>query len=198
MRTHGWAARTAASTRIRPDGTGLRQVGDIRTGESQTAPLQISLQDPVLSPDGKTLAYWSWESKAGGSPDSYVHIRDLTTGQDQLLDLYPFHDSGYGPHFSPDGTLLLYESHSATSPGNDQLVIAPVDGSQPARPIGPSYYYQSRQGFDFSPDGTKVFLNTLREDLDHRRRQRCDHPTLGRSHRPRLATARSPPESRGA
>ena len=143
---------------IRSDGTGLRTIGDVRTGESQVDPLQISQQDPVLSSDGKTMAYWSWESKAGASPDSYVHVRDLTTGKDQLLDLYPFHDSGSGPHFSPDGKLLLYEAHSATVDGDDQLVVAPVDGSQPARPIGPSYYYEFRSGYDFSPDGTKVYL----------------------------------------
>ena len=142
------------------DGANLRQIGDIRTGESQVDPLQISLQEPVLSSDGTTMAYWSWEAKPGKSPDSYVHVRDLTTGDDQLLDLYPFYDAGYGPHFSPDGSQLLYEAHSASEPGNDQLVIAPVDGSQPAHPIGPSYYYQARQGFDFSPDGAKVFLST--------------------------------------
>jgi len=141
---------------IRPDGTGLRQIGDIRTGESQVAPYQVSMQDPVLSPDGKTVAYWSWEARAGGSPDTYLHVRDLDTGHDRQLDLYPFSDRGYGPHFSPDSRSLIFESHSATTPGDVQLVIAPADGSQPATPIGPSY--KEERAFDFSPDGTKVFL----------------------------------------
>jgi len=84
-------------------------------------------------------------------------VRDLDTGQDRLLDLYPLADSGYGPHVSPDGRSLVFESHSATTPGDVQLVIAPADGSQSATPIGPSYHKEDR-AFDFSPDGTKVFL----------------------------------------
>jgi Tol biopolymer transport system component len=146
---------------IQADGTNLRQIGDIKTGESQTAPLQISLQDPVLSPDGTTIAYWSWEAKDGGSPDAYVHVRGLVTGQDRRLALDPVSDPGASyPHFSPDGSMLLFDGHSHSTPGLNQLIIAPVDGSQPGRAIGPSYYYGSRQGFDFSPDGTKVYLTT--------------------------------------
>jgi Tol biopolymer transport system component len=158
FRGHPFAGSSALGFwAIGTDGSGLRQIGELGTLEPETGPLQ----DPVLSPDGQTIAYWSWEAKDGGSLDAYVHVRDLTTGDDQLLDLYPFNDTGSGPHFSPDGKSLLYESHSATVPDYDQLVIAPVDGSQPATPIGPSFDYRSRQSFDFSPDGAKVFLSQV-------------------------------------
>jgi len=37
-----------------------------------------------------------------------------------------------------------------------QLMLGPIDGSAPARPIGPSYEGQHGYGFDFSPDGSKI------------------------------------------
>jgi Tol biopolymer transport system component len=143
---------------IHPDGTGLRRIGDIRTGESQVAPLQISLQNPVLSPDGSTVAYWSWESKDGGEPGSYMHIRDLVTGQDRRLWLDPASEPEDLPHFSPDGQSLLFTVYHPTSALQQQLVVARLDGSQPATPIGPEFDYNNRTGEGFSPDGTKVFL----------------------------------------
>ena len=42
-----------------------------------------SFQDPSLSADGSTLAYWSWEPRDGtGSSDAFLHLRDVTSGEE--------------------------------------------------------------------------------------------------------------------
>jgi hypothetical protein len=155
---------------IKPDGTGLRTIGAVSTGESgddagtRPNPQRISFQDPVLSPDGSTIAYWSWEPGAGGeSPDAHLHLRDLTSGEELPLPFAAGND-GSGPHYSPDGTMMVYEG---PLPG---LTYVPVDGSLPGRSIGPEFSYLDRQGFDFSPDGQQVLLyltgRTIAIDVD--------------------------------
>ena len=136
---------------IGSDGKGLRLIGDLRKGSFQGP--------PVISPDGKTMAYWDWEQPDGSSSqDNYIHMRDLTSGA-ELPVLFTMADhGGLMPRFSPDGTMVVFERRP---PGetNQQLFYGPVDGSKPSVPIGPSYYYTTRDGYDFSPDGTKVYLS---------------------------------------
>jgi dipeptidyl aminopeptidase/acylaminoacyl peptidase len=150
---------------IHPDGTGLRTIGAVSTTESYGKPSvqdRISFQDPSLSPDGSTIAYWSWEPKdaKATSSDAYLHLRDLTSGDELPLPFAPADHMGVLPHFSPDGTMIVYEGGPPGS-GLSQLVYAPVDGSRPSRFIGPEFYYQNRTGFDFSPDGKQVVLSLV-------------------------------------
>ena len=169
---------------IKPDGTGLRTIGAVSTTESYGAASgadRISFQDPALSPDGTTIAYWSWEPKdanatssddipASPGPDHWrgaaAPVRPRATTRGCCL------------HFSPDGTMVVYEGGPPGS-GNSQLVYAPVDGSQPSRSIGPEFYYQNRTGFDFSPDGNQVILSLDRQERGHRRRHRRGDRTAG-------------------
>jgi len=154
---------------VRPDGSGLRIIGAVTTGETReddTRLIQRSFQDVDLSPDGRTIAYWSWEPKGGitGAPsDAFLHLRDADTGEDvpvlfdQLGDRNPKGDDyGSMPRFSPDGTMIVFDG--CDSGGLNGLCYGPVDGSSPAHPIGPSYDYTVRNGFELSPDGTKVIL----------------------------------------
>ena len=85
-----------------------------------------------------------------------LHQRDLTTGADTVLSLDPaWPETGFSPHFLPDGAWLVYESLSHDATGSSgQLVVAPVDGGIPARLIGSAY--QAQQVAMVSPDGTKV------------------------------------------
>jgi len=147
---------------VHPDGSGLRTIGAVSTTESYgvaSVPDRISFQDPALSPDGTTIAYWSWEPKDANatSSDDYLHLRDLTSGQELPMPFAPADHKGLLLRFSPDGTMVVFEGGPPS--GISQLVYAPVDGSQPGRFIGPEYYYQNRTGFDFSPDGTEVILS---------------------------------------
>jgi hypothetical protein len=149
---------------VRPDGTGLRTIG-ATTGDVPHA--DTSFQDNDLSPDGTTIAYWSWEPRGGvaGAPsNAFIHLRDLDTGEelpvlfDELGTDHPKGDDyGLIPRFSPDGTMIVFDGCDRAG-DRSGLCYGPVDGSTPARPIGPPYSYQLRTGFEFSPDGTKVML----------------------------------------
>ena len=154
---------------IRPDGTGLRTIGATTVGdtpEDDSNIIQRSFQGIDLSPDGKTVAFWSWEPRDGvpGAPsDAYMHLRDIDTGEELpvLFDrLGPDNpkgdDHGVMPRFSPDGTMMVWDGGCGEL--FDRLCYGPVDGASVARGIGPAFNYQVRNGFEFSPDGTKVIL----------------------------------------
>jgi hypothetical protein len=141
---------------IAPDGTGLRTIGAIATGESND---QQSFQASALSPDGTTIAYWNWERKEGtASPDDYLHIRDLTTGAEVPV-AYSSPNGGWGKAatLSPDGSMVVFES-SLYQGAKRQLYYGPVDGSAPSGPMGPSFSDQDLMGFSLSPDGTQLLL----------------------------------------
>ena len=145
---------------IQLDGKNLRQIGDIRTNESDpssSAPTQISMQSPSLSPDGKFITYSSWEpvNGPGTPPDGYVHVRDLTTGEDHRVRISTEDAAGVFPRFSPDGTSILARANSG---GATRLSIGAADGSAPGVPFGPSYYYGDSQDQQWSPDGKEVYL----------------------------------------
>ena len=132
---------------IRTDGTGLRQVGDLQTGDDV-------FLGPTVSPDGKTVAYWDAEMTrdpraANGFPDASLHLLDLDSGIDRLVQLDHASRAEKMPVWSPDGRSLAFLSVE-----RHQAVIAPVDGSAPARPIGRVFSDTDDYEFAFSPDGT--------------------------------------------
>lgn len=151
---------------VHPDGSGLRSVGEVSTTETQAGEAstwRISFQDPVISPDGATIAYWSWEPRDGTGPsDAYMHLRDLTTGEELPIRFDPLgaenplgDDGGLLIRFSPDGEHVVFEGCSTSV---SQLCYGTLDGSTPSVAIGPPFTYQDRTGFDFSPDGQQVIL----------------------------------------
>jgi hypothetical protein len=146
---------------IRPDDHSIRTIGAVSTTEtgdtSGGAGAHVSFQDPSISADGSRIIYWDRDPDANGS-DPYLHQRDLATGEDLPV---PVRGDDFRmmvlPHVSPDGTMVVYETRGSSG-SNQQLFYGPIDGSQPSRPIGPEFSNVDRQGFDFSPDGTEVFL----------------------------------------
>lgn len=135
---------------IAPDGSGLRSIGD-------AFPSGDVFEDAVFSADGSTMASWNWEENAKGEVGGYLHLRDLETGAERVVSLDPaWPEVGFTPRFSPDGRWLVIESgpHGGTRDDNAQIVIAPVDGSSPARALGTPYHAQ--QVYALSPDGTRI------------------------------------------
>src|SRR5476649_981206 len=78
-----------------------------------------SLLSPAWSPDGKKIAYVSFESG-----NSHIYIQDLTTGARQLIEA---HTKGINsaPAFSPDGSRLAV---SLSYVGNPQIFVTDLSG----------------------------------------------------------------------
>jgi hypothetical protein len=151
---------------IAPDGSGLRQIGELDTDDTVRSDQQIGFGGLQLSPDGSTAAYWNWEpdtSDDGMGP--FLHLLDLDTGKQLPVPFGPEDGHGVTPQFSPDGEWVVYEGDSLAVPGRSALLYGPVDGSVPMREIGPSFDYTWRDGFSFLPDGTKVLLALKPDDI---------------------------------
>ena len=78
-----------------------------------------SLLSPAWSPDGKKIAYVSFESG-----NSHIYVQDLTTGARQLIEA---HSKGINsaPSFSPDGNRLAV---SLSFTGNPQIFVTDLSG----------------------------------------------------------------------
>lgn len=100
---------------------------------------------PAWSPDGKRLAYVSFELQK-----AVVWVQDLTTGERRVLA--NFRGSNSAPAFSPDGQRLAV---TLSQDGLAQLYILPVGGGTPTR-------LTSSQGIDtepvFAPDGGSIYF----------------------------------------
>ena len=100
---------------VNTDGTGIAHLtspgGGIRYAES----------DPAWSPDGNSIALWSW----GWG----LALLEMGSGQHRSL-VYDFPTVAYGarPTWSPDGTMLTYIEGRFGAPGRPQLWIMPAAG----------------------------------------------------------------------
>ena len=153
----GQSGLSSALWAIRPDGTGLRPL------TPRDGPHDTGYQEPVLSPDGRLLAYVSWDDNWA----LVVHVRELASDKawaiptsERLADLG-------SPMFSPDGRHLLIRRHVRDAPppvfdGVARLMLVPVDGSDEGRPIGPEFPFVETKfpDFDatFSVDGATVLM----------------------------------------
>jgi Tol biopolymer transport system component len=160
----GQTALPSALWAIRPDGTGLRPL-TARDGAPDTG-----YQEPVLSPDGRLLAYVSWDDNWA----LVVHVQELASERawtiptsERLADLG-------APIFSPDGRYLLVRRHVRDAPppvfdGVARLMLVPVDGSDEGRPIGHEFPFVESQFPDFhatfSVDGATVLMVDRASDV---------------------------------
>jgi TolB protein len=78
---------------------------------------------PAFSPDGRRLAYVSFESR---KPVVYVH--DIATGQRRLIA--NFRGSNSAPAWAPDGRTLAV---TLTREGGSQIYTIPATGGEPRR-----------------------------------------------------------------
>ncbi len=125
---------------IAPDGSGLRQIGELDTDDTVRSDQLVAFSGLQLSPDGSTAAYWNWEpdtSDDGMGP--FLHLLDLDTGEQLPVPFAPADGHGVTSQFSPDGEWVVYDGDSLAVPGRSALLYGPVDGSVPMREIGPAY-----------------------------------------------------------
>jgi TolB protein len=126
------------------------QIADADGFGAQTA---LSSREPIISPawspDGKSLAYVSFEEK---KPVVYIHT--LATGQRRVLA--NFKGSNSSPAWAPDGKRLAIV---LTREGGSQMFLINADGSGLTR-------LASSPGIDtepfFSPDGSQIYFTSDR------------------------------------
>ena len=89
-----------------------------------------------------------WSTGRGRAANGgLAHILDLDSGSDRTVDSF----GGSISQFSPDGRLVVGQ-------GDGELIIQAADGTSPAKVLGPKFGDPHGHYFEFSPDGTKVFL----------------------------------------
>lgn len=114
----------------------------------------------AFSPDGQTIAYNSVEAIELPVNRFRVHLmhRDGSADRAIAAPLEALYSQAW-PVFSPDGTRVLmdsWETREDAAPIH-QLAIAPVDGSEAARRIGPILDDDNRIKA-WSPDGSRILL----------------------------------------
>jgi len=114
---------------------------------------------PAVSPDGNWLAF---SSNRSGQFDLYR--MSLETGKVEQLTNTPEYESS--PSWSPDGLWLAYESYIADEDGGSlEILIRPVDGSQPALRLtdDPAADFEPT----WSPGGREiVYVSTKTGDME--------------------------------
>ena len=134
-----------------PDGSARRLIRDLGVLDGNAA----NNLDPSISSDGRTLVYAVIDGNGFRN-----HLMDLDTGVDRQITLS--RPDGHELHgtFSPDGTKLLFHEVNDAIPGLQEL-LAPIDGSGPAIPIGPVYPVVNGSADlsqEFSPDGRSIVI----------------------------------------
>ncbi len=135
--------------------------------KEETGPVRARLiQQPVQSPDGRTLAF---------SALGRIYLMDLPGGAPRRL-----HDGGppqYMPAWSPDGRTLAYVTWTGGDGG--ALWITPADGSAAPRQVEAGGYYTNPV---LTPDGRA--LTALRSSAYDRLRTAQEPLWTGRSFGP--------------
>lgn len=105
----------------------------------------------TLSPDGSQMIYSSTEDG-----DAELYLVNLQTGVTQKLTDNA--DSDTDPHWSPDGTSLLFSSDRGSAGQNDIYVMSMRDGVVTRLVDSPGDSRSAR----WSPDGTQIVFYTSR------------------------------------
>jgi Tol biopolymer transport system component len=149
---------------------------------SLTLGSDAEFQRPMVSPDGRLVAYSSFEMTSGRTAEPglpgvvyegnllRIHVLDLVAGTDRVIPpgIDPIDPTTpvdqWDAVFSPDGARIAFTADRSN--GTVQLVIAPTNGSEIGRPIGPAVAKPGDPNpiFDFAPDGQSLIAAYPGED----------------------------------
>ena len=121
----------------------------VADSDGENAQAALSSPEPIISPswspDGRQLAYVSFESR---KPVIYVH--DVASGRRRLLA--NFRGSNSAPAWSPDGRSLAV---TLSRDGGSQLYLISAGGGEPRRLAKTSAIDTEPV---FSPDGSSIYF----------------------------------------
>jgi TolB protein len=110
-----------------------------------------SLLSPAWSPDGKKIAYVSFESG-----NSNIYVQDITTGSRQLVEAHAKGING-APAWSPDGSKLAV---ALSFTGNLNIYVLNVASRQETRLTSDTLAINTQP--EWSPDGQTIYFTSDR------------------------------------
>ena len=140
-----------------PDGT--RYSLEVSDQDGYSPKPLLSSTDPIMSPDwspdGKQIAYVSFENKQAA-----IYVQDVATGGRRLISQFPGINGA--PSWSPDGrklALVLSKSDSPNQKGSPSIYIMDVASHQLTR-LTKDFYINTEPSW--SPDGRKIIFTSDR------------------------------------
>ena len=132
---------------IKLDGTVVRR---LETNEPR-------VEDPMISPDGRTVTYWAAETSDGPNGGSiYTLAMDGSSPPVQLTDRRAGSDAD--PTWSPDGTMIAFRRR--VSADNFDVYLMRADGSG-VRPVATGPAVEEKPSW--SPDGRQMMIISNRD-----------------------------------
>jgi TolB protein len=110
-----------------------------------------SLLSPAWSPDGKKIAYVSFESG-----NSNIYVQDITTGSRQLVESHPKGING-APAWSPDGSKLAV---ALSFSGNLNIYVLDLASRQETRVTSNNLAINTQPVW--APDGQSIYFTSDR------------------------------------
>ena len=115
---------------------------------------QYDSSEPVVSPDGKLIAYEHYDDQRGW------HTGLLSADGGEPLKVFDFHAFRAGVRWTPDGKYLIYADANRA----DKLWRQPISGGSPQQI---TQFTEGNVGYlDVSPDGKRLALARGRADSD--------------------------------
>jgi Tol biopolymer transport system component len=132
---------------IKLDGTVVRELS---TGQPR-------IEDPTISPDGRTVAYWGRDTPGGPNGGSiYTLALDGSSGPVRLTDREAGSDAD--PAWSPDGSMIAFRRRGSND--NFDVYVMRSNGSAVRRVVtGPAVDEKPA----WSPDGRQLMIISNRD-----------------------------------
>jgi hypothetical protein len=132
---------------IKLDGTVVRE---LKTDQPR-------IEDPMISPDGRTVAYWGRDTPGGSNGGSiYTVAMDGSSEPVQLTNRKAGSDAD--PAWSPDGTMIAFRRRGSND--NLDVYVMGADGSG-VRPVATSRAVDEKPAW--SPDGRQLMIISNRD-----------------------------------